>query len=405
MIAMMEAARSRMVSDIDNQEANDNDDNENEGEEEIEAQARRMLSGMEALSGPCGTYAVKEDDGLAVLPFDPRKRNTPSDASLKNAKDPFNLVKRQNIQVVEVGDGVYKLARDGGYVVASDSQLVKVGGPRDSSCRLEGMQDLLKLRKRELEQKLEQLERLSNDLSQRITNAQQEEASYPIISDPPDENDIHDLPHFGSDLSSPSRGGTSAASGKSPVLRYQPELATMSPHSQGEGELMDNSGTTEASSPSPQHSNRHAVLAPNTPNTIDNSDLVRMYADENIFPGVGTQYLCSPFSFLSDSQDSDEPETYISPNRSFERPSSIPPRNSQQTRNQYAPGITRNSSLGSVDFSTGLSGHRALLSTKTARVQATVRQIRFMGEHRGIGTFRGPLRKTQNSASLNSTST
>ena len=125
MIAMMEAARSRMVSDIDNQEANDNDENENEGEEEIEAQARRMLSGMEALSGPCGTYAVKEDDGLAVLPFDPRKRNTPSDASLKNAKDPFNLVKRQNIQVVEVGDGVYKLARDGGYVVASDSQLVK----------------------------------------------------------------------------------------------------------------------------------------------------------------------------------------------------------------------------------------------------------------------------------------
>jgi hypothetical protein len=130
MIAMMEAAGSQMAL-------------ERRGQDEVDenAEAERILSGIEAMSGACGTFAVKEEHGLAVLPYDPRKRVCGSDSTSHGDGEPFHVVKGQTLQIVQVQDGVYKIARDGGYVVASESQLVK--GKRQGS----GPRNLLYLKR------------------------------------------------------------------------------------------------------------------------------------------------------------------------------------------------------------------------------------------------------------------
>ena len=62
------------------------------------------------------------------------------------------------------------------------------------------------------------------------------------------------------------------------------------------------------------------------------------------------------------------------------------------TTNQYGtPRLT--SSFDCVDFRTGLSGHRALTSAHKSQFGAPRRQIRMMGEHRGIARIR-PVRRS-----------
>ena len=121
-----------------------------------------LNAGYAALSGSCGTYAVREPEGLVVLPLDPN-RNRPkyngtkdhgdekktgsqhssttfssifnkiykdnADGSANRFKEPFTISEGQKVQVVGVmksnDQGVYQLARGGGFVVASANQLVK----------------------------------------------------------------------------------------------------------------------------------------------------------------------------------------------------------------------------------------------------------------------------------------
>jgi hypothetical protein len=89
------------------------------------------LAGRTAMSGACGTYAVKEPLGLAVLPFDPnlrhdgRKEPTWEEKKTEEAREPFTIEDGQTVQVVAEEDGVYQLARGVGFIVASVNQLVK----------------------------------------------------------------------------------------------------------------------------------------------------------------------------------------------------------------------------------------------------------------------------------------
>jgi hypothetical protein len=215
---------------------------------------------------------------------------------------------------------------------------------------------LVNVRKRALLAQLEKLENLSTNLTDRIAAMSTEEPSYPIITGRPEEDDLfQENAQFGLGVA------------VSPQRLAQMEL----------GESV--------ASPT-------GVLAPQTPHTIDNSDIGE-YADENIFPGE-SPYLCSPFSFLSGSQDSeDRPRALMAAPRSFEVPSHIRPRLSPRAGHGIAPS----SSMGAVDFSTGMSGHRAM-SSKSSRNQVIVqRQVRMMGDHRGASSFR-PTKRQQNAS-------
>lgn len=96
----------------------------------------QIISGMSTLAGPCGTYAVKEKQGLAVIPHHPQRHEIPQEekkfdsenntATSNKDNEPFLIEPGQTVQIVEFEDGVAKLARNRGFIVASpSSQLVK----------------------------------------------------------------------------------------------------------------------------------------------------------------------------------------------------------------------------------------------------------------------------------------
>lgn len=75
---------------------------------------------------------MREVEDLAVLPMDPLKRNQHKsnqhlDATIQanTIFEPFTIEFGQTVQVVNYQDGVDRLARDSGYIVASEKQLVK----------------------------------------------------------------------------------------------------------------------------------------------------------------------------------------------------------------------------------------------------------------------------------------
>ncbi|VEU41194.1 unnamed protein product [Pseudo-nitzschia multistriata] len=198
-----------------------------------------LNSGYAALSGTCGTYAVREPEGLVVLPYDPtrpkhhittstqqqRERQEPmsdekkedefedisrkfsslftdnaksSDAAIalndnkggscagSRTREPFTIEQGQKVQVVGVlesnDQGVYQLARGRGYVVATTKQLVKVGGPMETSCKLEGMLQSVMGKQQELHKKLNQVTDLSMMLRKEIILEQDKTEEVPVIT-------------------------------------------------------------------------------------------------------------------------------------------------------------------------------------------------------------------------------
>jgi hypothetical protein len=123
LLAMMEAAERQAKIDMEVGESDEDDDEEFD--------LNKIISSMATLSGPCGTYAVRESEGLVVLPYDPNRGGATVDEEKKmddpgrEEKEPISLKRGQQLQVVDFQDGVAKLARGDGYVVASSSQLVK----------------------------------------------------------------------------------------------------------------------------------------------------------------------------------------------------------------------------------------------------------------------------------------
>lgn len=115
------------------------DDIEEEGisgqVEDDDAEVKRIIAGMESLTGPCGTYAVSDAEGLAVLSQDPRRRSHEQVRDPAESRDPFTVEKGQTIQVVGFDNGVVKMARGMGYIVASDTQLVKGTSIESLVCR------------------------------------------------------------------------------------------------------------------------------------------------------------------------------------------------------------------------------------------------------------------------------
>jgi hypothetical protein len=261
------------------------------------------------------------------------------------------------------------------------------------------MMHLVETRKLELDKKLKLMESIAADLSAKVRKAQEEEPSHPVISDPPLSQGPEEVPASLSDSDedfealSPIRPDRAVSI--SPRCPFPRDFAfATSPLGQHpEVELMDTvMETSAADSPT-------VNLAPRTPNTIDNSDIAGEYADENVFPGMdGAPYMCTAFSLFASSSEEEDGRRYLL-HRSFEEPpqSIVRPRISSPHQRISSPGIATSPSMGSIDFSTGLSGHRALFSNKTGRGQSHPhRNVRMMGEHRGIGTsFWGPLWKSQ----------
>lgn len=108
-----------------------------DNDDKLEITLARIVS----LTGTCGTYAVRDPEGLAVLPFDPNRQHhdaAPSDEEeekkVEEMREPFTIEAGSTVQIVAVDEGVYKLPRGVGFIVASANQLVK--GTNSLSCSI-----------------------------------------------------------------------------------------------------------------------------------------------------------------------------------------------------------------------------------------------------------------------------
>jgi Zinc finger, C3HC4 type (RING finger) len=129
-------------------------------------------------------------------------------------REPFTLYEGQKVQVVGVEEGVYQLARGAGYIVATVNQLVKgtygryctnksclcsersfshkfclfhlntVGGPLEMSCKLEGMLQSVTRKQTELQEQLDEINRLARGLREKIVLEQSKPEQHPVIFPP-----------------------------------------------------------------------------------------------------------------------------------------------------------------------------------------------------------------------------
>lgn len=250
-----------------------------------------------------------------------------------------------------------------------------VNGPLDRSCRLEGMYDLVEARRKELQERLEQIERLSSGLAQRIESVKVEEPSHPIISEAPNESvDKENTQDSDNDSRSSHVCSTPAGVG-SPVRQSRDPVVSNFPETTRRLELLDTNINLSPSMP----------LAPTTPNTIDNSD-IREYVDENSFPGgPPAPYMCATFEFFGEEDDTHQ---NWENNRSFDDVSKIRPRRNSNNFQSPSPSPPSHQEIGTINFSTGMSGHGALTSGRTSRGKLSgPRHVRMMGAHAGIGMF------------------
>ena len=153
LMSMMEAACSQILRgkstpnnehetiNTELQQINEKEDDADSDNDEDEFDLNRIISGMVTFSGPCGTYVVRDPNGLTVLPNYPdgvehtTNCNPPDDEAAttnKNNKDsdqtnnkPFKIFQGQTVQIVTFSNGVAKLARGAGCIVAASSQLAK----------------------------------------------------------------------------------------------------------------------------------------------------------------------------------------------------------------------------------------------------------------------------------------
>ena len=288
-----------------------------------------------------------------------------------------------------------------------------VGGPLDRSCQLEGTLTLVEQRKLHLQRQLEQVEQLSVRLKTEIEEVEAEGPTHPIITLPiaPDESKEE---RSTSCPGTPTQGEEKPST---PTICESPTVVT-------EGD----DGVELTHSPSTPGRDPSMPTTLGSPFSIDNADinghfprrlstaedgLLSIYQriEDNDPPGI-VEVGCSSFLFgricASDddddarqliglSFDDSEGSDVISPPRPPALPPSISSNISMGSASPSQRPISsphRTSSFDTIDFRTGMSGHRALLSTRTADPRA-VPQSRgralMMSQHMGIGRIRGPI--------------
>jgi len=369
------------------------------------------LAGMTALAGACGTYAVREPLGLAVLPFDPNLQHDKrklgiagEEKKIEESREPFTIEDGQMVQVVASEDGVYKLSREVGYIMASANQLVKVGGPLENSCRLEGMLDSVAEKRMQLQKELEEIDLLVNGLLSQIKTEQDKPEEHPVISARkeavemlPDEND------FGESPQTPSTPPKQAqAFGLSLPLSTGSTDVDLDYHRTPEYRQAYENSPSAQSCPMPHMDHQDVDPRLQQPFMDDQGSGLPRYrvsnddADLDFAGGLSGGLLgfgCGSGLFgerlLEDRPSLDRLQGIHSMVPSFDDyddgRSYVTSRTTDSTRRGYRPTRTGSFDGVSVNFRTGMSGHGGLTQVKKkASPMARSRQVRMMSDHRGL---------------------
>ncbi|GKY99936.1 hypothetical protein MPSEU_000947200 [Mayamaea pseudoterrestris] len=395
LMSMMEAAQrqGKVINRIAVAEQSTTSNDLNGDEDEEEYNLDRIISGLATIAGPCGTYAVKADDELWVVPRDPRRQSTNDTEDEEhgqeamNADIPLPLHAGQTIQVSSFEDGVAKLARDAGFVVARVGQLVKVAGPRETTCRLEGLLETIASRGKDLESTLNENRQIESSIRQQIEECLKTEPDFPVIAEAvltdlgQENSSPHSKHYFDGDLHTPT-GTPNRDSHDTPN-----SVVTNT------GLRMDERVVEGAMPIFPR--------SPASAFSIDNSDLTslglgipayrRSITDDDegaLAYGCGPSLLASGTAMFG--ADASHYTTSLLPSSAdpdLHHSHSVIGHHARD--DPFAHGIpTLTSSFDAVDFRTGLSGHRGLTNVKKTGANSTPRggnRIMRMSAHRGIG--------------------
>lgn len=514
LLAMIEAAERSCRADdvVTNENRSPNSPIKEETELQDDEEEIRVITGMATLAGPCGTYAVREPEGLIVFQQDPRSchdatdkiRNQTSTAVLKDfsvsnlstdatESHPLSLLQHsmsnssycntrdvvfrpraesppngidgnsndlghhtkgqehlgtilplrdhddeeveegrsvsrvtygQKLQIVSFHDNVAVLARHQGYIVATSSQLVKIGGPKEECCFLEGVLETVTAQGHELQLHVQQHEKIERNLQERLRAARARPPLFPIVSEA--STPLHALKS--SPPPTPSRKPSSLSHPLTPDYKtlLQPSLQSPTDISDPPYALLTSSLTTD--DPLILHQQQGYVRAtkacppmPDSPASIDNADLpdVSRASGSRASTAVPTLFetavLTTAKSFSGHLQDHLEgvsqslihrPEVHeFRPTTSTLSRFPLPP---ILPHHQQMP--SQSSSFDSVDFRTGLSGHYGLTTAfkksfkhhPHAAHQQQQRTRRLMGVHGGLGGLGTTARPKNASSSSNS---
>jgi hypothetical protein len=462
LIEMIESAerQARFLREAMGNLDEDGEPLEDEEEEDEESKLEKNLAGLSALTGTCGTYAVRESEGLAVLPFDPNKQHKKvlalggeEEKKTEEPREPFTIDVGHTVQVVSVDEGIYKLARDAGYVVATANQLVKrkycqtegelwsrlmfanvllltsffciivVGGALEKSCQLEGMMESVISKEQMLQKALAEIKRLKDGLRNKIEMEQQQTPEHPVICAPKvlEEDtfvsDENDLLAIGAHPTTPPKMSISDSSSPGALRLSQSTDSTAA-------EAGDRANTTQHF-PS-VHSPAHSCPMPTYVDPINRPFMeeasaglpaYRVYTDDDDFHGLDLGFGCGSTLFgerLIDRDRSSDQLMSLSYDDSFvEDNNTVGGRSRSSSNTMPLPGpshgsespgrpespVFRTASFDNgVNFRTGMSGHRGLNQTrkKGASSPSARREVRMMSVHSGIGVSRGTNNNNNN---------
>ena len=280
-----------------------------------------------------------------------------------------------------------------------------VGGPLDASCRLEGLLDTVVNRGSDLQKELDENNRIEESLRREIAAEHQKEPSHPIVADKPKIEDS---------IVSCDTKETEEPTTPTPNVTGLPKTPDVSPETAHivDGLRVGRNGITAFGKP---------ATFPFSPNSIDNADLGNpglpgyrrnTSRDESDFYGCG--FLGGHVRLFDDAEQPSSPMRNVdhgnaSPTRMVDHGNASPTRmvdhaNENRLRAASADGhpnlsSTLTSSFDTIDFRTGMSGHRGLNNTKKMHHSPIPRSRLMMSEHRGIGRARGPLHRSATSNS------
>lgn len=290
-----------------------------------------------------------------------------------------------------------------------------MGGPLDRCCRLEGVLDNFVLRGRDLKRALEENLKIEADLKSTIKCEKELSSNYPIITDPPELEEMATPEH---QKSRAQAGAGNFSAENPPFLPRSPRDVVVTEASDSSGmELVGEIGNFVYSS-NPTY--------PSSPNSIDNSDINQFDVTTPGMPRYrrnseddlnGFAYGCGSALFgkgflnfdhrssdnrmaLSYSIDED-PHALSQPrltDSAMAQHIGTPPppiRHSAVSSLMEAATPMLSNSFDGVNWRTGMSCHRGLSKTSPRSTSANrTSSVRMMSEHRGIVSSRVPPRQS-----------
>lgn len=260
--------------------------------------------------------------------------------------------------------------------------------PLDESCRLEGLLQTIASRGKDLEGELEKNRKIEEFVQKQLEETLKEEPNHPVITEVPVIHQIYSVP-------------------SAEFLDQHPSTPKSNPVERQDLRTPDSIDSTEVmienrlfGGPRELDGNQLTRLPLNTafptsPNSIDNSDInapgLLSYRrntsseDLNQFIGCGAAFMTDG-SHLFGAVNASSAD--FIPGLALEHDGRLDAENALANGDsgQGSPKLT--SSFDAVDFRTGLSGHRGLGNPKSKSKASSSptprRQIRMMGEHRGL---------------------